>query len=66
MLAEEAVDLFYHARHIGAKLEIYYKATALNFSIQDGIDSGQSVNVRFAYNTIDSILRKLINYLSIK
>jgi len=43
MTSEEAADLFHIARHIAKTLEKHYGATAINFGIQDGLDSGQSV-----------------------
>lgn len=43
MTKEEAADLFHIGRHIGAKLEKHYEATSINFSIQDGLEAGQSV-----------------------
>ena len=43
MTSEEASDLFHIARHIGHTLEGHYNATAINFGIQDGLESGQSV-----------------------
>lgn len=46
MTSEEAIDLFHTARFIAGKLERHYKATSINFGIQDGPESGQSVKVR--------------------
>jgi len=43
MSREEAADLFHIARHIENTLEAHYGATAINFGIQDGLASGQSV-----------------------
>ena len=42
---EESVELFHVSREIASKLERHYKATAINFGIQDGPDAGQSVKV---------------------
>lgn len=47
MTGEEAIDLFYTARCVAGKLEKQYEATSLNFGIQDGPESGQSVKVDF-------------------
>lgn len=43
MTTEEAVDLFHTARYIANRLESHYGGTSLNFGIQDGPESGQSV-----------------------
>jgi diadenosine tetraphosphate (Ap4A) HIT family hydrolase len=45
MESEESVDFFNTVCFIAKKLEKQYEATSLNFSIQDGVDSGQSVDV---------------------
>ena len=45
MTKEEAVDLFHTSQLVGETLEKHYKATSLNFGIQDGPESGQSVKV---------------------
>ena len=42
---EEALDLFHTARYVSSKLEKRFNATSLNFGIQDGPESGQSVPV---------------------
>ncbi len=49
MTNEEAADLFQTARHIGAILEKHFSATSINFGIQDGPDSGQSVKVCYYF-----------------
>lgn len=43
MTREEAADLFHISRHIASVLEKHYEATSINFGIQDGPESGQSV-----------------------
>lgn len=43
MTTEEAIDLFHTARYIAKHLEAHYGGTSLNFGIQDGPESGQSV-----------------------
>ncbi len=43
MSNEEGVDLFHTGRYIGQRLEAHYGGTSLNFGIQDGPESGQSV-----------------------
>lgn len=45
MTSEEAIDLFHTAKYVAAKLEQHFNATSLNFGIQDGPESGQSVKV---------------------
>lgn len=45
MTREEAADLFHSSRHIASVLEKHYEATSINFGIQDGPESGQSVRV---------------------
>ena len=52
MSNEEAADLFHLARDIAAKLERHYGATSINFGIQDGPESGQSVKVTYIQNLI--------------
>lgn len=47
MTSEEAIDLFHTAKYVAAKLERHFNATSLNFGIQDGPESGQSVKVIF-------------------
>lgn len=46
---EEALDLFHVSKMIAAKLEKHYQGTSLNFGIQDGPESGQSVQVNISY-----------------
>lgn len=41
--ADEVSDLWNTARALAAPLEIYFKAEALTFAIQDGVAAGQSV-----------------------
>jgi diadenosine tetraphosphate (Ap4A) HIT family hydrolase len=43
MTSEESIDLFNTARLVSARLEKHLDASSLNFGIQDGPDSGQSV-----------------------
>lgn len=43
MTNEEALDLFHTARYVASRLESHYGGTSLNFGIQDGPESGQSV-----------------------
>ena len=45
MSREEAVDFFQLCHLISGKLEKHFNSTSLNFGIQDGPDSGQSVKV---------------------
>lgn len=45
MTSEEAIDLFHTAKYVADKLEKHFDATSLNFGIQDGPESGQSVKV---------------------
>ena len=49
MSEEESADLFNTARFVGQALEKHYKATSLQFSVQDGPDSGQSVQVSMSH-----------------
>jgi diadenosine tetraphosphate (Ap4A) HIT family hydrolase len=44
MTTDEAIDMFYTACHIAKRLEAHYGGTSLNFGIQDGPESGQSVS----------------------
>ncbi len=43
LTSEEAIDLFHTARYVAKRLESHYGGTSLNFGIQDGPESGQSV-----------------------
>lgn len=44
LTSDEALDLFDTARFIAKHLENQYGGTSLNFGIQDGPESGQSVS----------------------
>jgi len=52
---EEALDLFHTARYVSSKLERHFNATSLNFGIQDGPESGQSVPVNKPYLFLASL-----------
>ncbi len=43
MTADEVADLLLVGRLIGSRLEKYFNCTAINYSIQDGAEAGQSV-----------------------
>ena len=49
MSMEESADLFCTARMVGSALEKHYDAISINFGIQDGPYSGQSVKVNIFY-----------------
>lgn len=40
---EEIIQIFTHAQNISTRLEKHFGTTALNFGLQDGKDSGQSI-----------------------
>eukprot|EP01018_Ginkgo_biloba_P004644 Gb_20573 [translate_table: standard] len=43
LTVEETTDLWLSAQRIGGKLETYFKASSLTFTIQDGPEAGQTV-----------------------
>ncbi|CAF1002737.1 unnamed protein product [Brachionus calyciflorus] len=60
MTSEEAIDLFHTAKYVAAELERHFNATSLNFGIQDGPDSGQSVK-RYKYTSFSQPILKRLN-----